>query len=210
MEGRKRLTRSAAKSHPQQLQSENNEASSPLLIKRRRTMPSKYEPNYGERLEQKQQNTPTDPKSDKKRRRSSFVRGRSRKSIGVVNTEVTEIHMKIPMDETPEERLRLLKLACFEYTMNKLHEEFPILETMENFRPTGKEEFHKSLQELVEDGTLKSACYSNSRNENPLNLEMETHISQLDERIKTLRDESKQWDEMLTSYTQRTEEATAK
>lgn len=138
------------------------------------------------------------------------MRGRSRKSIGVANSDVAEIHCKIPTDLSPEERLRLLHIACFEYTMNKLHEEFPILETMENFRSEGKKEFEKSLAELVEDGTLKAACHNSSRNENPQNLEMESHISQLNEKIRKLREESKQWDELLSSYTTKAEEEAAR
>ncbi|KAJ8038999.1 Kinetochore-associated protein DSN1-like [Holothuria leucospilota] len=204
-EGSRRLTRSASKRS-----GKAPDVPTPALSeKRRKSMPAKVvseevDPATTDHL---LASLSKSAKSEPKRRRSNFVRGRSRKSIGTANTDVAEIHTKIPTDQPPEERLRLLKIACFEYTMNKLHEEFPILETIEDLRSKAKEEFDISLQKLVEDGTLKAACQRSSAKENPLNHEMETSITQLDAEISKLEEESKQWDEMTKSFSQKVEEA---
>ncbi|XP_033119174.1 uncharacterized protein LOC117118632 [Anneissia japonica] len=149
-----------------------------------------------------------------KRRRSSFMRGRNRRSLPPANLDISELHKKIPPDEAEEKRLALLHQVCFEYTLNRLEEEMPQAKGFEELKNAARSAFNETLDKLEKDNCLKESCSTLKRVDeknrtkvftsipNPVNLKIEGYATRVKGRLDHLMEESTKWDNLLTSSTE--------
>ncbi|XP_072015445.1 uncharacterized protein [Amphiura filiformis] len=147
-------------------------------------------------------------KSETKKRRSSFARGRTlRRSLPPANVTCAELHTKVSKDEAADRRLYLLKQECFKYAMQRLKEEAPGLEKFDEFEQTAQEAFQTTLDKLNAEGVLKRTCSrKNSSIPNPINIEIEKAAEQIQEQMVRLKEESDRWDELLQDYTEQVQQ----
>ncbi|XP_071949105.1 uncharacterized protein [Antedon mediterranea] len=138
---------------------------------------------------------------EKKRRRSSFMRGRNQRSLPPANLDVSELHKKIPPDETEEKRLALLQQVSFEYTMNRLEEEMPHVRGFEELKNKARSAFNETLDKLEKDNCLRESCSMQKNLPNPINVKMEESATMIQEHCNGLVEESNKWEELLTSAT---------
>lgn len=148
-------------------------------------------------------------KSARKKRRSSFVRGRKeRKSLvfSSVPSAKSELYKEIPTDLPPEVRLRKLFDACLEDALGKLENRSSQynVDDIPNFTAEAKEVF-SHLRTLILDSDIVDEAFKPPDNAikqipNPRNEELEVKAASrlaVTERLKT---ESEKWDKLLSSH----------
>lgn len=135
----------------------------------------------------------------KSKRRSSLAASRIQLQYEKAKISSSgDLYKIISPDKTDEERLAALHRTCLEYTLQKLEEENPNLEGLEDLKKTLLDQGLRKISELEENGTFKQAC-NNDRilTENPHNLEMDEIIEALISYNKRLEEESDQWEKLL-------------
>ncbi|XP_072176553.1 kinetochore-associated protein DSN1 homolog [Diadema setosum] len=143
----------------------------------------------------------------RQKRRSSFMRGRSRKSLPSVHVECSEIHKKISTDLSEEKRFEKLKQECFEYTIQKLQAEIPLFEADQALQCRMRKAFEDTLVDVAETGMLKHATTKTSYEPNPANLEMNEVVIKIQSHIRRLTEEGEKWDKLLEDQTEAAKEA---
>ncbi|XP_071801774.1 kinetochore-associated protein DSN1 homolog [Asterias amurensis] len=147
-------------------------------------------------------------RSERKKRRSSFVRGRSRKSLPPTDISCAELHKRIPTDIPEAKRLYQLQEACFEFTVQKVRMECPAMEGWEEFETEASEAFKNTLDALEQEGILDKACSrKNSYLPNPENKALEKTIAEIRQQTERLTQESEKWEELLRGNTEEAEAA---
>ncbi|XP_061164840.1 uncharacterized protein LOC133173808 isoform X2 [Saccostrea echinata] len=135
----------------------------------------------------------------KSKRRSSLAASRIQLQYEKAKISSSgELYKIISPDKTDEERLAALHRTCLEYTLQKLEEENPNLEGLEDLKKTLLDQGLRKISELEENGSFKQAC-NNDRilTENPHNLEMDEIIEALISYNKKLEEETDQWESLL-------------
>eukprot|EP00057_Strongylocentrotus_purpuratus_P012141 XP_011666615.1 PREDICTED: kinetochore-associated protein DSN1 homolog [Strongylocentrotus purpuratus] len=143
----------------------------------------------------------------RQKRRSSFMRSRSRKSLPPVNIESSEIHQKIATDIPEEKRLEQLQQSSFEYTMQKLMAEIPLFDSDSELQCKMRKAFEDTLADVAKSGILTHACKKNSLEPNPSNLEMNEVLIKMQSHIRRLTEEGEKWDRLQQDHTQSTLDA---
>nr|XP_054769845.1 kinetochore-associated protein DSN1 homolog [Lytechinus pictus] len=143
----------------------------------------------------------------RQKRRSSFMRSRSRKSLPPVNIESSEIHQKISTDLPEEKRLEQLQQSSFEYTMQKLIAEIPLFQSDDELHCKMRKAFEDTLADVAKSGILSHACKKNSLEPNPANLEMKEVLIKMQSHIRRLSDEGDKWESLLQDHAQLTRDA---
>ncbi|XP_022107929.1 kinetochore-associated protein DSN1 homolog [Acanthaster planci] len=147
-------------------------------------------------------------KSMGKKRRSSFVRGRSRKSLPPTDVSCAELHKRIPTDIPEAKRLCQLQEACFQFTMQKLQIECPAMEGWEAFEEEATEALRDALNSLESEGILDRVCSrKNSYLPNPENDTLQETITEIQQQSERLSAESNKWEELLQLYKEEAEDA---
>ncbi|XP_038046119.1 kinetochore-associated protein DSN1 homolog [Patiria miniata] len=145
-------------------------------------------------------------KSASKKRRSSFVRGRSRKSLPPTDISCAELHKRIPTDIPEAKRLYQLQDACFQFTMQKLRMECPAIEGWETFEEEATDAFKNTLDNLESEGVLDRVCSrKNSYLPNPENEALQQTIAEINQHAERLTAESDKWEELLQTHTEEAE-----
>nr|XP_058969257.1 uncharacterized protein LOC131795679 [Pocillopora verrucosa] len=148
----------------------------------------------------------TAKKSEQKKRRSSFVRGRKERKSLVFSSAKSELYKEIPTDLTPEERLKKLFEACLKGALEKL-ENNPLqyeVDSIPNFNAEAKEVF-SHLQTVISDSNIvneafKSATSKMKQIPNPKNEELEAKAASRLAVTERLKAENKKWDELLSLH----------
>ncbi|XP_077866125.1 uncharacterized protein LOC144353407 [Saccoglossus kowalevskii] len=137
-------------------------------------------------------------KKKKKQRRSSFVRGKNRRSLPAADVD---IYKRIPNDLPAEDRLLALHniAACDIFV--KLEQELPVVDltALKKEAPT---ELAKTIERFREDGTVQKVCGHSRSTPNPSNTQMKSDISTCTEYMQQLNSESEKWEDLLTIYTE--------
>nr|XP_022326979.1 uncharacterized protein LOC111126551 [Crassostrea virginica] len=135
----------------------------------------------------------------KSKRRSSLAA--SRIQLKHEKTEISssgDLHKMISVTKTDEERLAALHRLCLEYTLQKLQDENPGLEGLQDLNKELRDQGLRKIAELEENGSFKQACVNDRIiAENPNNLEMDEIIDALVTYNKRLVAESEKWEKLL-------------
>ncbi|KAJ7339517.1 hypothetical protein OS493_005916 [Desmophyllum pertusum] len=147
-------------------------------------------------------------KSARKKRRSSFVRGRKeRKSLvfSSAPSAKSELYKEIPTGLPPEARLRKLFDACLEGALQKLDNNTSQynVDGIPNFTAEAKDVF-SHFRVLIADSDIVDEAFKPPDNKllkpNPRNEELEVKAASrlaVTERLKT---ENEKWDKLLSSH----------
>eukprot|EP00062_Callorhinchus_milii_P023123 gi/632981627/ref/XP_007907697.1/ PREDICTED: kinetochore-associated protein DSN1 homolog isoform X1 [Callorhinchus milii] len=143
-------------------------------------------------------------------RRSSFKGRKSRKSLPPIHCDTTEIFKGISQDLPEDERLAQLLEACLRYCLQKLEQtsepaEDPNSPTFQARAATLTSEFKRTVEAMKVDGTLKKCT---ERAEVPTNPETQMIMDQLKQDFTRLNNECKAWDQILTNWKEKQEQAT--
>ncbi|XP_068027384.1 LOW QUALITY PROTEIN: kinetochore-associated protein DSN1 homolog [Melanerpes formicivorus] len=134
--------------------------------------------------------------------RRSTLEGCRRKSLPPVHQEVTELSKSISKELPEAERLRLLLLASFQFSAQKLEQS---LQQCPGFSPEAfrarvqslTEDFKSYLQKLSQDGTLRGCV---EEPEEALDPTLQDSVAQIKEHIARFTTECQAWDQLLQRY----------
>lgn len=139
-----------------------------------------------------------------KKRRSSFSAGRLKlQQSGVFGGD---LHQSIDMNRLQEERLALLTKACLQYALEKAEEEITDIEDFPSLRKELEEAGLRRIAEMEQTGDFKKASENRSCLPNPVNLEMDQTIIEMETRIKRLEEMMVTWEEYIKKLDEETEE----
>ncbi|XP_060070066.1 uncharacterized protein LOC132550073 [Ylistrum balloti] len=129
------------------------------------------------------------------KRRSSFAAGRAKlQQSGAFGAD---LYKSIDVDKPPDERLALLTKACLQYTLQKLEEELTDIEDFQSLKKEMEEAVLYQVAEMEKAGVFKRASENKRCVPNPINLEMDQTIVEVQARIKRLEDEVVAWEELF-------------
>ncbi|OWF39556.1 uncharacterized protein LOC110464892 [Mizuhopecten yessoensis] len=142
------------------------------------------------------------------KRRSSFAAGRAKlQQSGAFGGD---LYKSIDADKPPDERLALLTKACLQYTLQKMEEESTDIEDFQSLKKELEEAVLYQVAEMEEAGVFKRATKNQRCLPNPINLEMDQTIIEVEDRIKRLDDEVVAWDELLNRLDREADESQKK
>lgn len=134
----------------------------------------------------------------KSQRRSSFAA--SRINILHKGTSGQVLYKDIDVDKfpEPEDRLIMLTKACLEYTLQKMKEEMCGCRDYDTYKREVEESALRKIADMEVNGMFKEATQKERTLPNPINTEMDCAIEDLKAKISRLKEESSNWDALIT------------
>lgn len=129
------------------------------------------------------------------KRRSSFAA--SRVKLQQSGVSGGDLYKSIDTDKPADERLALLTKSCLQYTLQKMEEEMTDIDDFQSLKKELEEAVLRKVAALEEKDVFKRATQEKKRAPNPINLEMDQTIVEMEDKIKRMQEELVAWDELF-------------